>query len=143
MEALDWKSGATSVVAAVRDSRTISQVSIVLGELSSLAYILLLLAFFHRANSHRSTEADVPVSGLLRFVTKLALVAWGLWVAFNLVRLCLTPYAYLQLRSAALQIGRRPPQLGSLMADAIRTLLDQACLFMAPYIVYNGWLRQE
>jgi hypothetical protein len=141
MEALDWKSGATSVIAAARDPRTIGQVSTGLGVLSSLAYILLLLAFFLQANSELPTDADVPVSALLRRVTKLALVAWGLWVAFNLFRVCVTPYYYFQLRSVALQAGRRPPQLGIFMAKPIRTFLEQACLFMAPYIVYNSWRR--
>jgi len=102
-----------------------------------------VLAFFRQANSELSTDADVPVSGLLSLTTKIALVVWGLWVAFNLVRLCLTPYNYFHLRNVAFQIGRRPPQLGSMMASATRTLLQAACAFMAPYIVYNSWPRRD
>jgi len=139
MKALDWKIGATSVVAAARDPRTIKHVSIVLTELSAFAYILLLLAFFRHADGELFTDADVPVSRLLVFATKVALITWGIWVAFNVVRLVLTPYSYFHLQDAALQIGRRPQRLGPMMADAIRMLLGQACFLIAPYIVYTAF----
>ena len=143
MKALDWQIGATSVLTAARDSRTISQVSTVLAELSVFAYILLLIAFFRQPNTELFTEADVAVSRMLGFVTKVTLVAWGIWVAFNLIRVGLTPFAFFRIRSVALQIGKPPPQLASMMALATRTLLEQTCLFVAPYIVYNGSLRRD
>jgi hypothetical protein len=76
-------------------------------------------------------------------MTKAVLVIWGLWVAFNIVRVVLTPYSYFQVRDLALQNGQPPPQLSLMMAGAVRTLLEQACLFICPYIVYNSWLRRD
>lgn len=56
--------------------------------------------------------------------------------------LALTPYSFVTLRNLALQIGRRPPTFGDLLAEQIRTVLVQACLFAAPYIVYRS-LREQ
>ncbi len=142
MKLVDWESGAISVVGAARNPRTIGVVSAVLGEVGNFAYILSLLAFWHQPDSE-SADAEVPVSRLLSFVTKVALIGYGLWVAFNLVRLVVTPYFYFQLRNTALRIGRQPPQLTNMMASTLRMLLEQACLFMAPYIVYNSWRRPD
>jgi hypothetical protein len=86
---------------------------------------------------------DVPASGFLRRVTKVALVLYGIWVAFNLVRVVVTPFNYSHLRIVALQTGRRPPQLGHMMLEVIQMLLSQACLFIAPYVVYNSWSRGD
>jgi hypothetical protein len=122
---------------------TISQAPTILNALSLFAFILLLLAFSRQPNRECSADAIVPVSSLPRITTKVALVAWGVWVAWNVVRLCLTPYSYFQLRNFALQLGRQPPQLGAMMTDITRTLLEQACLFMGPYIVYNAWPRRD
>lgn len=138
MKTLDWRIGATGILTAARDPRTISHFSTMLGEFSNLAYILLLIALFR----HTSDESyqGVPVSRLLSFVTKVAVIAWGLWLAFILLTLVVTPYSYFQLRNYALQIGRTPPQLGGMVARNIRSLLDQACLFVAPYTVYKSGL---
>lgn len=134
--AFDWSIGATSVLAFVRDSRTIGQLFTLLGELSNIAYILVLIAMFRRADE--PLEADAPVSRLLRTMTKIAVISWGLWVAFLVVRVIAMPFAFVQTRTYALQIGRTPPLLWEMMAEAIRTLLIQACLFAAPYIVYRS-----
>ena len=87
-------------------------------------------------------DSDVPVSRLLRVMTTVAVISWGLWVAFLVVRVIAMPFAFVQTRNYALQIGRTPPVLWDMMAEAIRTLLIQTCLFAAPYIVYKslrGW----
>ncbi|HTS51360.1 MAG TPA: hypothetical protein VMH05_25610 [Bryobacteraceae bacterium] len=143
MKLVDWKGGATSVFAAARNPRTIGETASVLGQVGNFAYILLLLALWHQPDGEPSADVGAPVSRLLRRVTKVALIAYGIWVAFNLVRVIVTPYFYFQIRTTALRIGRQPPQLTRMMASALRMLLDQACLFMAPYIVYNSWLRPD
>ena len=142
MKLADWKSGAMDLVWAARNPQTIVQVSAVLDELDNVAYILLLLLFWHQPDGE-SSDVQVPVSRLLRFVTQVALIAYGLWVAFNLVRLVVTPYFYFQIRNAASRIGRQPRPLELVMANTLRMLLEQACLLMAPYIVYNSWLRPK
>jgi hypothetical protein len=75
---------------------------------------VLLIAF-----SRQTTETDAPISSLLSLMTKVAAIAGGLWLAFNLLALVLTPGM-----------------------GAIRTLLDQACLFSMPYIVYGSTPRR-
>jgi hypothetical protein len=137
---LDWKRvGSASIVAIARDPRMIDQIAILLGECSNLAYILLLLAFFRQADGS-FTPTDVPVSRLLSFVTKAALTLWGIWVAFNLVRVVVAPFAYAVAVSKA---GRTPLPLSGMMLEVIQMLLTQACLFIAPYVVYNSWLRRD
>jgi hypothetical protein len=80
----------------------------------------------------------VPVSRLLRFVTKAAVIFYGIWIAFNLVRVVVTPYSYSQLRIVALETGQRRPQLSRMMLEVIQTLLTQACLFIAPLSTTAG-----
>jgi hypothetical protein len=111
----------TSVLTAAPEPWPIARVVTLLTEFSNLPFILLLIALSREATDKPS--ADVPASRLLSIVTKVAVVGWGLWVAFNLVRVVLTPYTYFELRNYALQIGRTPPHLADMMADAIRTLL--------------------
>ncbi len=140
LAAFDWSIGPASVFAFVRDPRTIGLVSTLLGELSNIAYILVLIAIFRQTND--PLETGVPISKPLRAVTRVAIISWGLWVAFLVVRVIAMPFVFIQLRTYAFQIGRTPPLLWDMMADAIRTLLIQACLFAAPYIVYRC-LREQ
>ena len=136
LAAFDWRMGAASVLVFVRDPRTIGQLSKLLGEASNIACILMLIAIFRCANE--PLEADIPVSKLLRDMTKVAVISWGLVVAFLVLRVIAMPYVFFQLRTYAFQIGRTPPQLWVMMAEAVRTLLIQACLFAGPYIVYRS-----
>ena len=138
--AFDWRIGAASVLVFVRDPRTIGQLSTLLGEASNIACILLLIAIFRRENE--PLEADVPVFKLLRVMTRAAVISWGLVVAVLVVRVFAMPFVFVQLRTYAFQIGITPPLLWDMMADAIRTLLIQTCLFAAPYIVYKS-LRER
>jgi len=133
--------GPISVLYTERAPWTINDVSSLLAEFSNLAFILLLVALSRPATDE--SPADVPASRLLSSVTKLAVISWGFWVAFNLVRVALAPYSYFQLRTYALQLRVTPPQLADIIADAIRTLLSQACLFIPPYVVYKGRLRRK
>ena len=138
---LDSRPGAISVLSTERAPWTINYGSTLRAGFSDLSYILLLIALSRQATD--TSSADVPNSRLLRLVTKVAVIAWGIWLAFNLVRVVLTPYSYSQLRNYALQDGVTPPKLANAMVDAIRTLLSQDCLFTAPYVVYKGRRRQS
>ena len=132
----DWSVGARNILTLVRDPRTIGQLSTLLGELANIALVLILVAVFRWGGEPR--ETDVPVSKLLRVMTKVAVISWGLVVAFCVIRLISMPFLFIQFRDAALKIGRKPPLLGNLMAEATRTLLSQACLLAVPYIVYRS-----
>jgi hypothetical protein len=119
----------------------LTTLKMLLSDFVNLACILLLIAFFRQASDE--PHAAVSISRLLRFVTRAALIAGGLWFTFNLLRLALTPYVYHQLENQALQIGVRPPQTEADMTmGAIRTLLEQIFLFTAPFIVYKSALRR-
>lgn len=101
-------------------------------ELSNLAYILLLFAFYRHSNLE-SAQTNVAACGsrLLAFITRVAVMFWGIIVAILVVRLFLMPYVYFQLRDYALQVGRTPPKLSDWMAESIRPLIDQGCLLVA------------
>jgi hypothetical protein len=136
MTTLDWKIGATNVLIFARDPRTLGQIGTLFAEFSNTAYVLLLVAIFRRESD--PLEIDVPISRLLIRATKVAVIAWGIVSVGTLVGLALTPYSFITLRNLALQIGRMPPTFGVLLAERIQSVLAQACLFAAPYIVYRS-----
>lgn len=144
MAMLDWGSSrTTSFLALARDPRTMNQVAILLSECSNIAYILLLVVFFRQSSGERLGEADVPAPRLFRSLTKIVVIVWGIWVAFNIVRLAAMPFLYPLLQSIALRTGGTPPPLGRWVFEAAQNVLTQACLFIAPYVVYNGWMRSD
>ena len=92
--------------AVLRDPRTTGQLSFLLGEFSNVAFILLLIALFqHPAEDPRS---HAPISKLLRFATKVAVIFLGLLVAGYIIQLLVTPYTYALLRRSALLTFRSP-----------------------------------
>lgn len=135
----DWSAGAATVSMAAHEPGTRTQVTSLLGEFSNLAYIMLLIAFFKHAS--KETDRDITNSRMLVIMTKIAVIAGGLVVAGCVIRLPFMPLVYSQIRDLAIQVGRTPPRLATLMVDAVRTLLVQACLFTAPYVVYRSSLR--
>ena len=136
IKTLDWSLGATSVLSFVRDSGTIGQLTFALGVVSDVVYVSLLIAIFHQEN--HPSEARVPISNLLRRVTKITFIAWGLVVSATLFVLLLTPFTFYTLRKAVLQMGRTPPAFGYFFVRQLRTVLQQSCLFVAPYIVHKS-----
>jgi hypothetical protein len=81
---------------------------------------------------------DLPGSRFLGRVTKVAVVVYGIIVAILVIRVLLTPHTYSYLKSIAMENGRTMPPFSSLVEEAIRTLAAQACLFVAPYIVFRS-----
>jgi hypothetical protein len=137
---LDWTAGAEAVSIVAGEPGTYTQVATLLGGFSNLAYIMLLIALFKQAG--KETDGDIPNSRMLAIMTKIAVIAWGLIVAGCVVRLLFLPFVNSQIRDLAIQVGRTPPRLGTMMVDAVRTLLSQACLFTAPHVVYRSRLRR-
>lgn len=102
--------GAVCGVIVMAAGWPVTTIRTLLSDCATLACVLLLIALFRA-----TAAADVPVSGLLRAMTKVAVIAGGLWLVLNLLALFVAPGA-----------------------GAIRTLLEQVCLFTAPLIVYTS-----
>ena len=128
--------GDRSVLTPERELWTVAYVSGFFTVLSNAACAFMMVTVYRQ----RRDESDsfAPVSKLLRVMTNAAVIAWGIWVAFNVVQLVLTPYTYAVLRRVSLQIGRTPPPFHDIVAEATRTLLSQAGLFAGPYIIWRG-----
>lgn len=133
--------GSSSVLTTEREPWSMGDLAALLTEFSSVAYILLLLALFRRVD--HEANAQTSVSRLLSIVTKVVVVAWGFRVAVLLIRLIFTPYSHSLLENYALQVGAKPPQLRDMMAEAIRALLTQACIFVAPFVVHSSLSRRR
>jgi hypothetical protein len=136
LKTVNWSLGAASVWRVAADPSTIYHVSTLLAQISNLGLVLLLISIFrHESNQ---AESEVGPSSTLRIVTKAAVMIWGLWLGFNLIRGILTPYLYLQVRNAAAQAHRSPPRAIDLVADMVSAILLAACWFISPYIVYKS-----
>jgi hypothetical protein len=96
---------------------SLTATKMLLSDFVSLACVLLLIAFFREESG--TPGIDIPVSRGLAFVTRVAVIAGGLWFAFNLFGLIVA-------------LRRGEP-----ISGAIRTLLEQISLFTAPYIVFK------
>jgi len=140
IKVFDWSAGAVTVLDAAQEPGTSKQAAALLGTFSDLAYIGLLIAFFR--HERKESPENNSVSKLLSVATKIAVIAGGLVVAGCLVRLPVMPYVYVELRDHAMEVGLKPPRLGTIMVDAVRTLLIQACFYTAPYVVYRSRARR-
>ncbi len=112
-----------------------------LSELANLAHVLLLIALFREASD------DIPQewtpSRFLRIATAAAAIVWGLWVAYNLLALIVTPLSYFTMRKYVLEAGRTPPSLASYIYHNVRGFFSQACLVVAPIIVFKSLPRHS
>jgi hypothetical protein len=127
---------ARSVLTPQREPWTVREVSGALNILSNAACVLMMVTVYRQTSDE--PHSFVPVSKLLRVMTKTAVIAWGIWVAFNLVRVALIPYGYAVTRNYALGIGRTPPSFRDFVAEPALALLSQAGLFAGPYIIWCG-----
>ena len=105
-----------------------------MGQLSNLAYILLLIAIYRQAEDERCPK--VPASKLLAIVTRIAVITYGPRVTFNLIRLALTPHVYSELQDYRVERWRTPPPFQAFVKEAIRSVLIGSCMFAAPYIIW-------
>jgi hypothetical protein len=65
-------------------------------------------------------------------------LTWGVWVAFNLLRVLALPYVYSQTRHYLISIGHDRPIFADMAKEVVPAFLSQACLWVAPYIVYRS-----
>jgi hypothetical protein len=107
--------------------------------LANFTYILLLVSMSRDAVGEQSAQS---ASNFLSVVTKVAVVTWSVWVAFQLVRLAIVEFTYSSLKTYAYQVGHTPPTLRDMAMDVILTLFSQASLLAAPYIVWQSGYGQ-
>jgi hypothetical protein len=111
-------------------------IKMLLSEFADLACILLLIALFRQSTD--TPAIDIPASRLLRMATTAAVIEGGVLLGFDLLALALTPWNYAHLRDSVRPGTAMPPHAeADMIAGAIRTLLDQICLFTAPWIVWR------
>ena len=117
-------------------ARTIGHIVDLIGTFSNATLLFLFISF--NLHSNEESDPDVQSSRLLDPITKVAVVFFGLVLAFSVIRCLLTPYTYATLKHFALENGRTAPPFSSLLEDAIRALALQACLFTAPYVIFKS-----
>ena len=84
-------------------ARTVSHIVSLLGPISNATVALLLISFFLQAD--HGPAVDDTRSQFLDQATKVAVICYGIWLAFLVIRLLLTPYTYSTLKDFALQNG--------------------------------------
>ena len=70
---------------------------------AGFSYVALLISMSREVDEDAS--AQTPVSDLLRVITQTATVAWGIWVAFQIVRLAGVTFTYSSLKTFAYRDG--------------------------------------
>jgi hypothetical protein len=133
LKTVHWTAGLFVYWYVALDPRTIYQVSTLLAEASNVAVIVLLISFYRYKDE--DSGSDVAVSGFLRVATRTAVVIWGIWLGFNLIRGLLAPYTYAQLREYAARMRQPAPEAITVVGELLKTMLSAACLFCVPYIV--------
>lgn len=102
-------------------------------DLSNLAPAPLLYAFFRGASN--DSPAPSPYKPL-RIVATSTVVVWTLWLAFLAIRMGFFPSIYPAIRDQALRLHRNVPTLLFMFADGFHQLIQQACIFAAPLLVW-------
>jgi hypothetical protein len=125
---------AASVLYPRQSPWTAVNAATLLNLLSNLAYILLLVAFFRQSDDN--PHPNVPISKALKYAVKVAVWAWTIWLAINIIRVVYAPFGYFRLRQYALSAGQNPPPFSPWMEEVTFQLLSQACLFAGAYIIF-------
>ena len=108
----------------------------VIGLVSTASYILLLLTMSRDAPDEPAEETSP--SELLVSLTKMTVLLWGLWVAFQFVRIAIIFSTYSQLKQVAFQWRRAAPPESEMAIDVVLTFFSQAGLLAAPFIVWRS-----
>ena len=120
-----------------------AQIANLFSVVSYVSYIVLLLALGRPQtdDSVGSPAVGGPAAMMLVVLAMAAVGAWGLFAAFNAVRLLTTPYTYLVLREVAAHSLRQPIPYWRIAAEAVDKLIASACFCTAPYVVYKSVRR--
>jgi len=116
--------------------------SATLAFLGDASYILLLVTMSRDVADE--PKGETPPSTLLVRVTQTAVLVWGAWLVFQLVRIAWIVGTYSQLEQVAFQFHRTPPTLREMVTEVVLTCLLGAGLLAAPFIVWrSGFGRGE
>jgi hypothetical protein len=115
------------------DPETMAQIVRFVGQVSNFAFLVMLMAFYR---SPEPESGDPEVSRMLDVASRVAVMASGLWLAFNLVVSGYVPYSIWQNRLAIQRSGQSADVLlRGMLNGPVRNLLLAACIFVAPYAV--------
>lgn len=112
-----------------------------LRDLSNLGYLALLIALWREEEN--PGDFGTPISSFLRIVTRIAVVTAGVGVALFLLRIPGAVYAHFSLREQALQNGVNLPAFVPQIAKFSQDAVSEACLFVAPLVVYKSLPRKN
>jgi hypothetical protein len=127
-----------SLLQSLLTAPDLQTLNVVLANVRNFSIVLLLIAIA----KHRAPEgAEESLTAFLKKATCVAVVCSGLTVAFQLFRLGILPYLYYQNREQIAQV-RDQLTIYSLWGQAAQQLVEQACLFMAPFIIAKSMQKQ-
>jgi len=132
---LNWQDPKGALALIVNAPVTWIEVTI-LTTLASNVALIVLLSVLSRQPSDEPAE-EVPVSSLLRDSSRILVMAWGVWIALNLLRLGAVPFTYPTILDEAAQMGVRAPSYWDFMWEPFRRVLEAFPLYLVPYIVLN------
>ncbi len=111
---------------------TWAEISIVTTILTEAALTYLLIVLWRQPSSE---PEDDTISPLLRQTAKLSVIAWGLWIAINLLRVGIVPFSYESIVEQAARVGMRIPTYWDVMWEPLRPILDAVPAYLVPYLV--------
>jgi hypothetical protein len=110
-----------------------------LNNLLALAMSLVNLApvaVLYALSRQPATERIEPPYRPLRIVSTITVVIAIIVLAFLAIRIAAFPHYYQTIRAQAIRNGYGAPTLIGLMADGLRTFIEQACAYAAPILVW-------
>jgi hypothetical protein len=137
VESLDPDFGARGGGVLDNGARTVSHTISLATAFSEAALFALLLMFFLQPPLI-GPPSEVPLSRFLDQSTKIAVVCFKVVIAFCLLRVFLTLVMYSTLGDAASRFAATMLSPSLLLLGAIRTLVTQACVFIAPFVVLKS-----
>lgn len=82
-------------------------------------------------------------SRFLKVTSQLAAILMFVAVAWNLLRVAISPWLYSQLKEFAAANGHAAPPYGDVLIGILKDLLVVGCALGPPWLVYKTWREQE
>jgi hypothetical protein len=123
-----------TVLDSAARSWTPSDTSMVLGQISNVAGILLLAAL-SRLPGNAISDRRVAGSKLLRLLTTIAIIAGGIVMVGCAIGIAATPWVYSYIHERYSNVDWTFPGFA---VDRIRAALSVLCTYAAPFVVWKG-----
>ena len=78
---------------------------------------------------------------MLRVTARLAVVFWGIWVAFSVVRILAAPYVYYSSLEAVRQSGYAVSFFRDVLWEPVHSTVIALSLLVAPFLVRRAMSR--